>query len=335
MDSDLTSQTNLTSEAGLEVSTGVTMATTADVNQYTLPKPTWPTTLELRGSYYEDPMFIDWGYLQPAGQYRMSPRCSPNSLNVESRKSSGRVSDLSSLQNSSNASENNLNCELSESDDHSAPSSPESSSRGSMSSSMSETTVSQVHNADKHHTKSSSNDSTKIDSAQEMFTTVVIEKYIENTETEKRNDECKKETNETVMQTRSKSAEELETKNKKDTNSELGIYNSTIETANNQNTEVKGLCDTSGNEHLSRIALLKSKMSLPLVKVSDKNYTYLRPRSKTFSHLHKNGGIDGRELLAKLNDIANHEDLTEEENTEQREDLKTVIHKDEDMETQF
>ena len=322
MDSALTSQTNLTSDAGSEANTGHN-TTTVDVYQYTLPKPTWPTTLELRGSYYEDPMFIDWGYLQPTGQHRISPKCSPNSLNVESRKSSGRVSDLSSLQNSANVSENNLNYEASESD-HSAPSSPTSSSRGSMSSSLSETTISQIQNSEKEYTKSSSNDSNNTDK-QENFITVITEKYGESSETEN-HEQGKEESSETVIQTRSKSADELEAKTKKETNTELGIYNSATDTSDNQNDIIED------NEPLSRIAILKSKMLLPLVKVSDKNYTYLRPRSKTFSHLHKNGGVDGHELLAKLNDIVKHEDLIEDEKNEQR--TTTVINADGDMETQ-
>ena len=324
MDSALTSQTNLTSDAGFEATGHNT--TTVDVYQYTLPKPTWPTTLELRGSYYEDPMFIDWGYLQPTGQHRISPKCSPNSLNVESRKSSGRVSDLSSCQNSANVSENNLNYKASDSD-HSSPSSPTSSSPGSVSSSLSETTVSQIQNSEKQYSKSSSNDSNNIDE-QEHFTTVIIEKYGENPLTENR-EQGKEETPESVIQTRSKSADELEAKDKKETNTELGIYNSASNATDNQNDIVE---ENKENEPLSRIAILKSKMSLPLVKVSDKNYTYLRPRSKTFSSLHKNGGIDGRELLAKLNDIVKQEDLIEDEKYEQR--TATVINEDGDMETQ-
>ena len=113
---------------------------------------------------------------------------------------------------------------------------------------------------------------------------------------------------------------------KKETNTELGIYNSATDASDNQNDVIED------NEPLSRTAILKSKMSLPLVKVSDKNYTYLRPRSKTFSHLHKNGGVDGRELLAKLNDIVKHEDLIGYEKNEQR--TMTVINDDGDMETQ-
>ena len=320
MDSALTSQTNLTSDAGSEANTGHNKA--VDVYQYTLPKPTWPTTLELRGSYYEDPMFIDWGYLQPTGQHRISPKCSPNSLNVESRKSSGRASDLSSLQNSTNVSENNLNYEASKSD-HSAPSSP-SSSGGSMSSSLSETTISQIQNSEKQYTKSSSNDSNNTEK-QDNFITDIIEKYGESSVTEN-HEQGKEESSETVIQTRSKSADELEAKTKKETNIELGIYNSATDAHDNQNDIIED------NEPLSRIAILKSKMSLPLVKVSDKNYTYLRPRSKTFSHLHKTGGVDGRKLLAKLNDIVNHEDLIEDEKNEQR--TATVINADGDMETQ-
>ena len=306
----MTSQTNLTSDTRSDINTGHRTCSTA--NQYTLPKPTWPATLELRGGYSEDPMFIDWGFLHPTVQLSTStsPRYSPNSVNIGSWKNSGRISELNSLQNSSNASRNNLNSEVSESD-HSAPSSPATSSHDNSSPSLSEPTVSPMQVSQIQCVKSSSEGSIKIGD-NEHITAVTIETFGDNSvdteEIEERQD-----TLENVIQTLSKSADELEAKNKEESKTILGIYDSYIDAADNcpegelsidmdidtiPEMFKKPKCDI-----LSSISLLKSKMSLPLVKVSDKSYTYLRPRSKTFSHLNKSSSIDGQALMEKLNDI--------------------------------
>ena len=329
----------------------------SEVPQYTLPKPTWPTTLELRGGYHDDPMFVDWAFLHPAVQFCASPKYSPGSINMGSQKNSGRVSELNSLQNSSNASRNNVNSDVSESD-HSAPSFPETSSHDSSSSSLSETTVSQMQNSQIQSIRSSSEDSNNI-VVHENITTVTIEAFSDNS-TKVEGMEENQDVLENVKQTRSQSADALEIKSKEECNTILGIYDSYMNTTDG-NTEQKSNADkdinaipeeklnTSDSEKLSRIALLKSKMSLPLVKVSDKNYIYLRPRSKTFSNLNKSGGIDGNVLIEKLNGIVKEENSPPSEKSSvkkrylnghvdegwsKRREVLSVFSEEGDMETQ-
>lgn len=270
MDSAQTSQTNLTSEAASDVNVNVIPGhTVPDLYQHSLPKPTWPTTLELRGSYYEDPAFIDWGCQYPMLHSSVSARCSfsRSSADEESVQNIDEPENTVNLKNRGSAL-NPANLDLHLEEQESGPSnpiSPVSSSMKSSTSSLSDrpTTVSQMRNSVNEQQESSSSDNTQKMNVSESCRTKTYSASKMNFQF--------------GCDDQLKSIVSDETKSHSQRDVDLNLVSKS-------DSETRDASDT-GDDSFSELAKMKSKLSLPLVKVYGKNFTYyLRPRAKTCSH---------------------------------------------------
>ncbi len=307
----MTSQSYLTSGATSETQDSNKKGTTDE--NCVLPKPTWPA-MELRGSYYEEPMFMDWSFLQP--KPNGTPKFSPSSLKAGSGKNSGRVSDLNSFNNSANNSRLNVASEGSEASTTRSRHTSSLSSCKSISSISSTNSLCSAPSGDKtcilNEDNSLANDN--------MSPKIIVHQPSVQDESETDTNfytfayvnvdpETNSMTFENSLNSRSKSADELECKCKAEEESLLGIYDASFGTVDAHFVPIK----IHKIEHkLSRpkfptpdIVKKKKEMRLPLQKVTDDDFE-VRPRSKTFTHIRqpRNGGVDGYELMSRLEKIA-------------------------------